>query len=102
MRKYWPLVNRFNDFPAALVYISKWLNRCALQIYPFKDEAQTALFKDRVHTAQQTLHLCYKNQSIHGVSDISRCLFSDKHKTHKYRVGSMSILTLPVHASNRL
>jgi len=26
----------------------------------------------------------YKNQSVYAVSGTSRCLFSDKYKTHKY------------------
>jgi len=34
-----------------------------------------------------TFHLGYKNQSVYAVSDTSRWLFSDKHKTHKYSVG---------------
>ena len=34
-----------------------------------------------------TFHLGYKNQSVYAVSGTSRCLFSDKHKTHRYSVG---------------
>jgi hypothetical protein len=42
----------------------------------FKDEAQTALFKDSVpYRAVNTFHLGYKNQSVYAVSGTSRCFF---------------------------
>ena len=34
-----------------------------------------------------TFHLGYKDQSVYAVSGTSRCLFSDKYKTHKNSVG---------------
>ena len=34
------------------------------------------------------LKLCYKNQSIYAVNGTSRCLVSDKYKTHKNSVGA--------------
>ena len=39
------------------------------------------------YRAVNTFHLGYKNQLIYSVRGTSRCLFSDKHKTHKYSVG---------------
>jgi hypothetical protein len=39
------------------------------------------------YCAVHTFQLCYKNQSVYAVGGTSRCLFPDKYKTHKYRVG---------------
>jgi hypothetical protein len=45
-------------------------------VHPFKDEAQTAEFKDPVRNrAANTFQLRYKNQSVYGVSGTSRGLF---------------------------
>ena len=39
------------------------------------------------YRAVNTFQLGYKNQSVYAVSGTSRCLLSDKYKTHKYSVG---------------
>jgi hypothetical protein len=48
----------------------------------------TVLFKDSSYCAVNNFHLGYKNPSVYGVSGRSRCLFSEKYKTHKYNVAS--------------
>ena len=37
-------------------------------------------------TGRKGLNICYKNQSVIAVQGNNRCLFSDRHKTHKYTV----------------
>ena len=37
--------------------------------------------------ATYTFRLGYENKSVYAVSGTSRCLLSDKYKTHKYSVG---------------
>jgi hypothetical protein len=52
------------------------------------------------YRAVNTFYLGYKNQSVHDVSGTSRCLFSDKYKTHEYSVGraySCWVFNLLVH-----
>jgi len=64
-----------------------WAERTVVTILTFKHEAQSALFRPSPYHAVKTFHLGYKNQSVYAVSGTSRCLFSDKYKTHKYSVG---------------
>ena len=65
-----------------VVVVCNRLNRHSASNFedrPFKDETQTALFKDPVRCAVNTFHLGYKDQSVYDVSGTSRCLFSDKY-----------------------
>ena len=60
----------------------------------------------RPYRAVNTFHFGYKNQLVYAVSGTSRCLFSDKHKTHKYSVGqSVHLLNVKLvvhHVTGRL
>jgi hypothetical protein len=43
------------------------------------------------YRAVNTFYLGYKNQSDYAVSGTSRCLLSDKHKTHKYSFAELIV-----------
>ena len=49
-----------------------------------EDIGELILYISSPYRALNTFHLGYKNQSVYTVSGTSRCLFSDKYKTHKF------------------
>ena len=64
-----------------------------MYINHLKTKLRPLYLKTQSVRAVNTFHLGYKNQSFYAVSETSRCLFSDKYKTHKYSVAEC-ILTL--------
>ena len=70
-----------NTKPAPAMYANKLLDN---YINPLKTKRRPLYLKTQSYRAVNTFHLCYKNQSVYAVSGTSRCLFSDKYKTHKY------------------
>ena len=65
-------------------YVQKILV-CKLTLW--RSSADCLIERPSSYRAVNTFNLGYKNQSVYAVSDTSRCLFSDKYKTHKYSVG---------------
>jgi len=57
------------------------------QFNPLKTKRRPFYLK--THSVPRCKHFSprYKNQSVYAVSGTSRCLFSDKYKTHKYSEG---------------
>jgi hypothetical protein len=62
----------------------KQAKRNSLTIY--RRSADRFISRPSPYRAVNTFHLGYKNQSVYAVSGKSRCLFSDKYKTHKNMV----------------
>ena len=58
------------------------------------DTAQYSRTRDLNNRAVNTFHLGYKKQSVYDTSDTSRCLFSDKYKTHKQCGQSIQLLNV--------
>ena len=68
------------------------LSSVRLVFNPLKTKRRQPYLKTQFVPRSKQFHLGYKNQSVYAVSGTSRCLFSDKYKTHKYSVGRTYIV----------
>jgi hypothetical protein len=57
-----------------------------MQFNPLKTKRRLLYLKAQPYGAVNTFHLGYKTETVYAVSATSRCLLSDKQKTHKYSV----------------
>ena len=64
-------------------YVSTYL----VDFNPLNTKRRMLYLKTQFVPRSKHFHLGYKNPSVYAVSGTSRCLFSDKYKTHKYIVG---------------
>ena len=81
-------------YRGVLTLRAEWLD-LPYSVHPVKTKAICVILGLSPYPAVNTFHLGYKNQSVYAVSGTSRCLFSDKYKTHKY------ILTLYRRSADR-
>ena len=63
------------------------IRHCTKDNNPLKTKPRPLYLKVHSYRAVNTFHLGYINHSVYAVSGTSRCLFSDKYKTHKHSVG---------------
>ena len=68
------------------------VRRGSRYINPLNTKCRLLYLRPSSYRAVSTFHLGYKKQSVYVVSGTSRCLFSDKYKTRKYRWAEHTIV----------
>ena len=85
--------NKFEIYcPARVLQFAKMCNfqGCILQVFtavlfnPLETKRRVLYLKTQFVPRSKHFSSRYKNESVYAVSGTSRCLFSDKYKTHKY------------------